>query len=269
MGFVKSPEEIARIQAVLAEPRFLSAEVVTVEFLTRPDIVKSVLPPGLQPAAEPIATATIGRWGRSNCVHAFAGGSLNVRAQHGELVGDYCLAMPMSTDRALIFGRELFGEPKKLADTLLECLGTSVRGRCVRYGRPIIEIEVDLDREVPPGESRRNVFHYKFLPRSDGRGLEADPVLVLASFDIKQRRVVTGRGRLRLGRTAHDPLGDIEIVETRGGSYVESDIAGRARSLTTVPAEAFLPYAYGKVDNWTRLDNEGDAPWGDVRVDEA
>jgi len=35
----------------------------------------------------------------------------------------YCLAMPMSTDVAIIFGRELFGEPKKQGRVSLESDG--------------------------------------------------------------------------------------------------------------------------------------------------
>jgi len=47
MGFVKSREEIARLQAALAEPEFYSAQVVTVEYRTKPEIIRRVLPPGL------------------------------------------------------------------------------------------------------------------------------------------------------------------------------------------------------------------------------
>jgi acetoacetate decarboxylase len=102
MGFVKTPEEIARIQARLSAPAFLSSEVVAVTFRTRPEIVERLLPPGLEPVEEPLASAMVGRWGRSNCVHAFEGGALYLRARHGDLEGDYCLSMPMSTDRAII-----------------------------------------------------------------------------------------------------------------------------------------------------------------------
>jgi len=27
-----------------------------------------------------------------------------------------------------------------------------------------------------------------------------------------------------------------------------------------------MPYAYGKIDDWTALDNEAEEPWGKVRV---
>ncbi|HUE39127.1 MAG TPA: hypothetical protein VMR29_06460, partial [Candidatus Binatia bacterium] len=46
IGFVKSREEIARLQAALAEPRFYSAQMVAVEYSTKPEIIRRVLPPG-------------------------------------------------------------------------------------------------------------------------------------------------------------------------------------------------------------------------------
>ncbi len=267
MGFVKTPEELARIQQTLSAPSFLSAEMLTVEFRTRPEIVEHLLPPGLEPVDEPIASAAVGRWGRSNCVHAFEGGALYLRARHGDLEGDYCLSMPMSSDRAIIFGRELFGEPKKQCTVEFACSGVSARGRAVRYGAPIIAIDARLEREEPASESRSAAFHYKFLPAAHGVGLEADPVLVVAEFDLQLTRIATGSGTLQLGDTVHDPLGEVEIVEITSVTYSEGDIYGRCRALANVDAEAFLPYAYGKVDDWTALDNEKEAPWG--RLDAA
>ena len=90
MGFVKTNEEIARIQARLAEPRFLSAQLLTVQYLTRPEIVRHVLPPGLEPTEQPVATVMLGHWGRSNVCHAFSGTCFYVQARHKEHVGDYC-----------------------------------------------------------------------------------------------------------------------------------------------------------------------------------
>ena len=53
MGFVKTPEEIERIQSTLAEAEFMSAKLLAVQYLTRPDIIAHVLPPGLEPTDEP------------------------------------------------------------------------------------------------------------------------------------------------------------------------------------------------------------------------
>jgi acetoacetate decarboxylase len=266
MGFVKTREEIARIQATLAEPHFFSAQMLTIQYLTKPEIIQHVLPPGLQPTEQPLVTAMVGRWGRSNCVHAFAGGALYVQARHKDYVGDYCLAMPMSTDAAIVFGRELFGEPKKQATTTLERNGNTLTGSCVRYGKPIISIEAALQKKENTTEGGFANFHYKYLPKSDGQGLEWDPVLVMATFKVKLTLAEKGTGKLTLGNTMHDPLGEIEIVQLLDASYTEGDIYSRCQTLAQINAAEFLPYAYGKIDDWTALNNEAEEPWGEVRV---
>jgi acetoacetate decarboxylase len=266
MGFVKTPEEIARIQAALREPRFYSAQMLSVQYRTKPQIIRRVLPPGLEAVDEPLVTVMIGRWGRSNCVHAFEGGGLYVRARHGQHVGDYCLAMPMSTDAAIIFGRELFGEPKKQATTTLERRGNRIRGKCVRYSKPILAIDATMERKENASKGGFVNFHYKFLPSADGTGLEWDPVLVMATFETEVTLQETGRAKVTLGNTIHDPLGEIEIVEITSASYVEGDIVSRCETLATIPAKQFLPFAYGKIDDWSALDNLNDRPWKKLRV---
>ena len=46
MGFVKTPEEVKRIEAVLQRPRFVGAEMLMINFLTRPEIVERSCRPG-------------------------------------------------------------------------------------------------------------------------------------------------------------------------------------------------------------------------------
>ena len=183
----------------------------------------------------------VGRWGRSNCVHAFAGGALYVQAKHKDYVGDYCLAMPMSTDAAIIFGRELFGEPKKQATTTLERKGNTITGSCVRHGKPIISLTATMEKKESTTESGFVNFHYKYLPKSDGHGLEWDPVLVMATFKTKVTLAEKGRGTLTLGNTVHDPLGEIEIVQLLSASYTEGDIYSRCQTLAQINA-AHLPF---------------------------
>ena len=57
-----------------------------------------------------------------------------VRARYQDVEGDFCLAMPMSTDVAIIFGRELFGEPKKQARVQLKSDGDVMRASVERFG---------------------------------------------------------------------------------------------------------------------------------------
>jgi acetoacetate decarboxylase len=122
-SWVKSPEEIKKIEDVLAKPAFLEGRTLTVTYLTRPEIIRAVLPPPLEPVGEPLVSVGVGTFGSSNCVGAFAGGWVDVRAKYNGIEANYCLAMPMSTDVAIIFGRELFGEPKKQGRVRLESDG--------------------------------------------------------------------------------------------------------------------------------------------------
>src|ERR1700722_9011355 len=89
MGFVKTPEEVARIEKVASHPRFVGSEMLTIDFLTTPEFVASVLPPGLEPATEPLVTAMVGRW-RSNCVGDYAGGAIYLMARHKTIEAPMC-----------------------------------------------------------------------------------------------------------------------------------------------------------------------------------
>ena len=114
MGFVKTAAEVARIEAAIGAPRFGGAQMLSVEFLVDPDFIAAVLPPPLEPVAEPRMRAMVGRW-QSNCVGDFAGGTVYVTCAHEGLEGEYNVAQYMDGDAPTIFGRDVFGEPKKMA----------------------------------------------------------------------------------------------------------------------------------------------------------
>ncbi len=255
MGFVKSPEEVARIEKVLKRPRFVGAEMLTVNFVTSPETVANLLPPGLEPTAEPLVTAMVGRW-RSNCVADFTGGAIYVMARHGEIEAPYVLAMFMDTDHAIIFGRDLFGEPKKQAAAYLHRRGDFMHGTVERHGVRLIEIKAVLGADLGPLETKGANFNIKATPSCHGTGLEDDPLLTLAEFDIRLSVRREGTGALQLRSTVHDPLGDLDIREIRSAGYMEGDLLSTCRPLARLPADKFVPYFYGRNDDWSALDTE-------------
>jgi acetoacetate decarboxylase len=255
MGFVRTKEEIARIQQALAKPRFVNGEMLLVDFLTTPAIVAALLPPGLEPTGNPRVTAMVGRW-QSNCVADFDGGAVYVEARHGELVGDYVLAMYMDRDQPIIYGRELFGEPKKQATSHLSRNGRRLNGYVRRHGAELIALEVELEVEHGPTRAQGINFNYKAIPATHGIGLEWDAALTMARFDSHYTVNSEGRGLVRLGHTVHDPLSDLTVVETLRGAYVEGDLIASAETLAYIKAADFLPYALGRTDDWSALDTE-------------
>ena len=252
MPLVRTPAEIAEIAAVLRRPRFLNARMLQIEFATRPEIVRRVLPPGLEPLADPAVTAMVGRW-QSNCVGDFTGGAVFVSCRHGDLVGAYTLAMLMDGEPTTIFGREMFGEPKKLAQASLDGTGSRLLGWVERNGVRLIEIDADLTHERDETSARAARFNVKAVLSPDGVGLVDDPILTVNESEATVRVYREGVGRLSLGGTVHDPLDEPRGRRGPAASYVEGDVEVSSRVVGRIPADAFLPYAYGRLDYWPAL----------------
>lgn len=253
MGLVKTRPEIERIEEVLRRPRFTDCEMLQVEFLTQPETVAHLLPPPLQPTDEPLMVAMVGRW-RSNCVGDYAGGALYVSATYDGIDATYVLAMYMDTDHAIVFGRDVFGEPKTQANSDLRRRGNAYHGWVDRHGARLIDIKAEVPTDLGPEQGQGANFNVKSSPACSGSGLERDAVLTLAEFDTDLLVNREGRGTLTLGGTVHDPLDEIAVNEVRRATYLEGDLNARARALTTIPADQFVPYAYGRLDDWSALD---------------
>jgi acetoacetate decarboxylase len=255
MGFVKTKEEVARIQAVLKEARFVAAEMLQVDFLTTEQTVLDILPPGFELAAEPKMSAMVGRW-RSNCVGDYCGGALYVDVRYGDVECPYVLAMYMDTEPALMYGREVLGEPKKKASSGLYRRENRMHGYIERHGVRLIDISAVLDNNLGPTEASGSNFNIKATPAADGMSCETDAVITLAKFNNKLTTQLTGTGQVKLKSSKYDTCGDIPVVKTLGASYVEGDLIATAKAVGTIPKDDFFPYLLGRMDDWSMFDSE-------------
>jgi acetoacetate decarboxylase len=255
MGFVKTPEEIARIEHALSHPRFVNGEMLSIDFVSDADVIAALLPPPLEPADEPLLSAMVGRW-QSNCVGDFSGGAIYVAARHDGIEGRYVLAMWMDGDVPTIYGRDLFGEPKKLAASRLHRRGDEYSAWLERGGSRLLELHAQLPTELGPSEGIGVNFNFKARPASNGVGLEEDAILTRATFRTLVRSARSGSGTLTLRGTVHDPVDELPIVSIAGASYVECDLIASCASVATVPADVFAPYHHGRHDDWSELDTE-------------
>jgi len=252
MGFVRTPEEIARFEEILTSVEFVGGEMLSVSFLVDPADAAHLLPPPLIPAEQPRISVVVGRW-RSNCVGDFGGGAVYIAARHGDVDADYVLAMFMDNDIPLLFGRDIYGEPKKIARCGLYRQGRSISGFIERGGTRIIEIDAELPGDGPTGQSVGRNFNVKAMLASGGRGLRGNPVLTLATFANTTTLHWTGSAQLALRGTVHDPLDEIRPVQMLGARYTEADMQADCRDLAVMDPVAFLPYAFGRCDDWTQL----------------
>jgi len=251
--YVKSPEEIRQLQDIYHDPAFLSARSLSIAFESDPDVVSELLPPPLRPAAEPRVSVSVGHIGRSNCVGPFGSSSVNIACSFEGQEGWYCLTMPMGTDTAVTFGRELYAEPKKLAEIALEFDGRFARGTVTRHGVTYIELRGVFEEPLQVVD-RPNVsqhYYFKFLPAADGRGLAHDPQLVRVTHRGTTFRAARGEGTITFRESAHDPVIDVPVVTVTGAAFSEGETHTSAEVVATIPAAEFLPWAYGKADNLT------------------
>jgi acetoacetate decarboxylase len=258
MGFVKSAEEITRIEHALSYPRFTGGQMLSVEFLSDESVVAEVLPPPLEPTETPSVRAMVGRW-QSNCVGDFFGGSVYVAARHEGVEGEYVLAMYMNSDVPTIYGRDLFGEPKKVAESNLLRRGDNFRGWIDRGGVRIIELQGEMSKDTGPFDVEGYNFNFKARPAANGSGLEEDAILTRAHFDVHATASLEGAGSVVLRGTVHDPLDEIPVRSVTKASYVECDLIGSCEAVASTPADVFLPFHHGRHDDWSALDTESAA----------
>lgn len=216
---------------------------------TDPDVVAAVLPPPLKPGERPLVRANISQVDLPG--YPLGAGSVAVAAHHAGADGWYPLVMPMTHERALTGGREVFGEPKKLGEVSVERRpdGT-LRARLARHGIDFVEVRGAVGDPLPlPGPVEKLDFYFKFLPGVDGRGFDVDPVLVHCTRNEKVRKLESVTGDVVLRESPYDPVADLTVRRLVEITIGEKTTDQRGRVAERVSPEALLPYVHQRYDD--------------------
>ncbi|GAA4550754.1 acetoacetate decarboxylase family protein [Pseudonocardia xishanensis] len=261
MSFRQSVESIARINATLKNKR-LSGERIEVAFRSDPKVIASALPAPLEPSGNDRVTVRVTRWVTNYC-GAFTMAGLYVDAAHDGLPGEYILSMFIdSYDAALLIGREGFGEPKKMASIDLFRSGNGFVGTVDRMGTRLMTLNVATGEDEGPSRGGGVLYSVK-ATLALGGGLQEDALLLAQEVDVTSSENRRGAGAVTLGGTAHDPLDEFPVLEVLGASYAVSEmgeprpVAGGEHLRAVIPAEEFLPFHYGRLDDWSAHDALG------------
>jgi acetoacetate decarboxylase len=249
MGYVKTPEEVERIQERLADVKYVG-ESLMIEFETTPEFVRDVLPPCLSPIDTPTGVAAVAQ---HQSVHVGEHGAAVVYlyAQYEGLVGLYALTLLISTETNQLHGRERWGMAKKVLDSCgLYRDSTDDRetmfGYAARHGTRLIEIEAELSADDGPREGVHHLFELKGFLSPYGVGLDRDPELIIIDVHESNGSVREGTGRLVLQGTADDPCDTIPIVSVGPASHIVGALEYQtSRVITLSDADAYVPYVYG------------------------
>jgi acetoacetate decarboxylase len=249
-------EERLRNREVEATSVDVWATTLVATYLTDPEIVAAVLPPPIEPGAEPLVKVTVATVDIPGYA-TFGAGSFSVRARHEGTEGFYALFMPMTTEQSVIGGRETFGEPKKLGAVELVRQGDQVSGTFARMGVEIVRVSgtVTGPLALPDAETRTD-FYLKFLPSPDGKGFDSDPALVYCHRTEQTRTCEGVKGEVVLRDSRFDPVADLPVRELVGITLSERSSVQRGEIHGTVPAEWIRPYAHQRYDDMSPVGSE-------------
>ena len=245
------PPEERRNREVEAVQRQIWTTAVNVVFETDPAVIAAVLPPPLEPSSTQGATARlrITTVDMGTGIKPFGAGWFGVRCRHGSTEGEYALLMPMATEQATIGGRETYGEPKKIADVVLQLDGDRLSAYVERMGFRVAEVNGLLGDELPAFEKDKIDFYFKLSPSPDGVGLDGDPPFVYCHRHESARLVRRVEGEMKLMEAPLDPVADFPVQRVVSMEYLEISGTQRGEVVGHVPAQDLLPYVHQRYDD--------------------
>ncbi len=261
MGFVKTSEELAGIFPETID--FYDAEMLTVVWETKPEIVRRLLPPPLKPGKRPIALAFVANYPRTNFGVTYLESALFLRAEFAGKEGNYCLAMPVTNDIALILGREVFGYPKKIAAIQFNRRGKDVEGLTERHGRRFFQLRAELTGKLNSEDAAAilaevfnlgttavvTAYNFKYFPAPGGDGFDYAPRLIREEVEFRPRSIEVGQAEVVMEASPFDPWSEVEAVRILGAVYmVGNNTMRKGKVVAEADPAAFAPFAFMKLD---------------------
>jgi len=250
--WVKSLEQIKRADE--SNPEFLKSTVRSVRcvYETDPAIVAAVIPRPLVPAERPEVCVTFSHVAMHVTPEfTFEIGSaiFGVRALYDGVPGIWLLTMPMTTEQAVIGGRETYGEPKKIAAIDFTAEGDRVTSRVSRMGVAYLEVEATLGEPLGPRTFTENAYCAKAFPSCErGRGFDQDPLLVRLEWRHEHEQVRRATGTLTLRDSAFDPVADLPVRRLVQLEYEVGRTQSNGTVLRPIPGEWMRPFLHGRYD---------------------
>lgn len=217
---------------------------------TDPEIIAAVLPPPLVPTDEPLVRVNVAQVDFPNSDFTLGAGVFSVQCRHGDEVGLYDLLMVMTSEQAVIGGREIYGEPKKIGDVRLERDGDELVGSMSRMGVTFIELRGTAVEPLPlTGTTERVSFYLKFLLDPEGGGFDSDPSLVHCHRTEDSRVAERVEGEIILRDSDADPVVDLPVRRIVSMRYSENNTTQRGVIVEKVDGDLILPYAHQRYDS--------------------
>lgn len=252
MGLVRTKDEIKkRYKQYEKGYQLLDVKMVYAVYTTTMEAVERLLPPPLEPADTLACKAFVAEYHRTNFIPPYNEAAVFIPCQYQGETGSYCLSMPVTTDIAMIGGREVYGYPKKIAESIsVTRKGNEVQGLCVRHGVPIIEIKGTVTDALEQSAGQGPDFLIKSILDEKGVGARKNPVLVRQSNYSEFGKMEMGEGSVTFGESKYDYVHEIPIDQVMMVMYMENGTITMppGKAIAEVDAEEYTPYQMIKYD---------------------
>jgi acetoacetate decarboxylase len=252
LRYVKSLEQVKRDAE--HNPEFLESTVrsLRIVYETVPAIAAALVPKPLQPSHPEVCVtfSHVAMHVTPEVTIEIGSAIVGVRASYDGVDGIWLITMPMTSEQAVIGGRETYGEPKKIAKIDFEKDSERVAASVSRMGVTYLEAKGTLGEPLGPREFVEYGFCVKALPSCEKtRGFDGDPLLVRLEWKQRHRAVTRVAGELLLRASPFDPVADIPIRKLLRMEYEEGTSESNGRVLRPVPGEWLLPFFHQRYDD--------------------
>ena len=143
------------------------------------------------------------------------------RVRYGERTGGNWVHAFTSTDQVVSGTREIWGYNMKLVDMSIMERADRIEAHCLRLGKTIISLDVNVNNEVFESE---DMYAYpriflKGIPDASHTGYCRHEVIKMHCRPDEVRTHIFGVGEVSLGRSEEDPLHALDIVKVFGATF--------------------------------------------------
>jgi acetoacetate decarboxylase len=253
LRYVKTPEQIRK--AAEANPEFLSSTIrsVRARYETDAAVAAAVLPRPLEPAARPEVSLVVSEVAMQitpDFTFTIGAASFGVLCRYEGVAGAYLLTMPMTTEAAVVGGRETYGEPKKIAEIRLTHADGRVSATVTRMGVTYIELSGAVGAALGPRAFTDHAYCFKALPSIEkGKGFDGEPLLVRLDWQHAHETVARVDGEVILRESPFDPVADVPVRRLLTMEYEEGSTVSSGTVLRSVPGAWLLPFFHARYDD--------------------
>lgn len=225
----------------------LNWPMLKIKYATDSDKLAALLPPGIEPGAEPIVTLTVYNFPVNGAPEY--GVVTTVNANYNGMQGEYALGYGIDQEEAIFISQERNGQPKYPCEVKFYRLMEYVFAECRHQGHTFLDFKGQIAGAEEPGEQFEHNEWWIKVSRQTGigevSGYDFAPHVVRVRTVYGTAHKEKVMGQLTLNASPWDPIADLLPVREQVETYLwwptfhdrEITLEGE------LDGEAFLPFA--------------------------